>query len=110
MYRSTLSNSNSRVTNYLEALERDETVNNLRREYSHYRTVQSEYDDLKYEINKAERENKKLEQKNCEVQEEYLNKIKANKSLMSELTQQIEEIQSKISNACNTVDDKQNKN
>ena len=89
MYRSTLSPYNSRATNYLDALERDETVNNLRREYAQHRSVESEYDDLKYEINKAERENKKLEQKNCEVQEEYLNKIKLNKTTMAELTQQI---------------------
>ena len=89
MYRSSLSPHHSRVTNYLDALERDETVNNLRREYAQNRSIESEYDDLKYEINKAERENKKLEQRNCEVQEEYLAKIKANKHTMTELTEQI---------------------
>ena len=92
MYRSTLVPYNSRTGNYLDALERDETVNNLRKEYAQNRTIECEFDDLKYEINKVERENKKLEQKNCEVQEEYLCKIKANKALMSELNHQIENI------------------
>lgn len=61
MYRS---NYNSRVTNYLDALERDEAVTSLRREYAQHRSLESEYDDLKYEINKADRENKKIEQRN----------------------------------------------
>jgi hypothetical protein len=33
-----------------------------------------------------ERENKKLEDKNTEVQEDYLDKIKGNKSIIHELT------------------------
>lgn len=47
--------------------------------------MESEYDDLKYEISKAERENKKLEERNLEIQEEYMDKIKVNKALICEL-------------------------
>lgn len=48
MYRRPMSPYNSRVATYLEALDRDETINTLRREYAHHRTVESEYDDLKF--------------------------------------------------------------
>lgn len=89
MYRRPMSPYNSRVNTYLEALERDEAINTLRREYAHHRSVEAEYDDLSYEITKAERENKKLEQKNVEIQEEYMDKIKANKDLITELSSQI---------------------
>lgn len=83
MYRRALSPYNSRVSSYLEALERDETVSSLRREYARYRSIEAEYDDLKYEINKAERERKRLEEKNTEIQSEYMQKIQGNKKLIN---------------------------
>lgn len=43
----------SRVSNYLEALNRDETVSSLRKEYAQYRSIEAEHDDLKYEISKC---------------------------------------------------------
>lgn len=55
MYRRNYSPYVSKASSYLEALERDEIVNNLRREYSHYKALESEYDDLRYQIGRAER-------------------------------------------------------
>ena len=60
MYRRAYSPYNSKASTYLEALERDETVNNLRREYAKHRSIETEYDDLKYELSKAEKERKRL--------------------------------------------------
>jgi hypothetical protein len=44
----------------METLEKDETITNLRKEFADCRSIVAEFDDLKYEIAKAERENRSL--------------------------------------------------
>lgn len=110
MYRRPMSPYNSRVSTYLEALERDETINSLRREYAHHRSIEAEYDDLKYQISKAERENKKLEEQNISIQEDYMEKVKCNKGLIAELGSQIDQVETKIKNATDHANEKQTQN
>jgi uncharacterized protein YdcH (DUF465 family) len=94
----------------METLEKDETISNLRKEYAECRSIVSEFDDLKYEIAKAERENRNLEQKNMEVEEECMTKIKGNKILISDVASEIEELESKIKNITEKLAENESQN
>lgn len=52
--------SYSRVTSYLDALERDETINKLRKEITDVKTVEMKYHTLLQEISLAEKDNRIL--------------------------------------------------
>lgn len=67
--------SYSRVTTYLDALERDETISKLKRELTNVKSIEMKYYSLLQEISMAEKENRLLETKNSDLEQEYVGKI-----------------------------------
>jgi hypothetical protein len=59
----------------LDALERDETIGNLKRELTNVKSIEMKYYSLLQEISMAEKENRLLETKNSDLEQEYVGKI-----------------------------------
>lgn len=87
--RKYLSPTYSRASSYLETLEKDKTVAELRKELQDCKEMEEKFDDLCLEIVKLERENKKIESEQSQIEGEYMEKIKRNKGKITELKQAI---------------------
>jgi hypothetical protein len=59
----------------LDALERDETIGKLKRELTNVKSIEMKYYSLLQEISMAEKENRLLETKNSDLEQEYVGKI-----------------------------------
>jgi hypothetical protein len=95
MYRRPLSPYKGRAA-FLDVFERDEAVNGLKKEYTQYRSVAAELDDLKYEITKAERTNRSIEQRNLEMEGQCIERIRGNKAAICDVGSEIERTEAKL--------------
>jgi gas vesicle protein len=84
-----LSPSYTRTASYVDTLEKDKTVAELRKELQDCKEMEEKFDDLCLEIVKLERENKKLESDQSQVEGDYMQKVKNNKNKITELKQTI---------------------
>ena len=96
--------SYSRVSTYLDALEKDDQINKLKRELTSVKSLEMKYYALIQEIALAEKENKLLEGKNEDIEEEYIAKVQEVRKNNSDVEGQLEMISVRLTEEEKKVD------
>ena len=100
----TPSYSYSRVSTYLDALEKDDQINKLKRDLTSVKSLEMKYYALLQDIALAEKENRMLEVNNENIEKEYIMKVQEVRKDTGEIESQLEIINVRLTEEEKKVD------
>lgn len=101
--RKYLASALSRSASFSSLAERERTRSAYRRDYRGVKEAESKFESLCAELAKAERENKKLQERDARFEEEYLEKISLNKAIIGQLKHDEAEQEDKMAATANEL-------